>query len=552
MVTTGGTPLPRHPCQEHPPLNAPTNTAWWTDAVTYQIYVRSFADSDGDGVGDLGGIRSRLPYLRELGVDAIWLTPCYPSPQHDHGYDVADYTDIEPAYGTLDDFDRLVAEAHALDLRVLLDIVPNHCSVEHPWFRAALLAGPGSRERERFHFRPGVGDGPPNNWRSMFGGPAWRRTEDGEWFLHLFTPEQPDWNWAHPDVVAMFEGVLRFWLDRGVDGFRIDAAQGLHKHPELPDAADPFEEERLADALNPHAWDRPEVHDVYRSWRRVADEYAARDGHDRPLIGEITGLGKLHLHEYVGPDQLHQGFFWDLLDAPFDAGAFAAAIRNGQDQTERTGAPVTWVLGNHDTVRVATRYGGGAPGEGPGDLAAGTARARAAALLALALPGAVYIYQGDELALPEVVDLPLDRITDPIYWRTEGRRRGRDGCRVPLPWSGDTAPYGFSTTPHTWLPQPAYFDGYTVQHARDDRASAWHMYHEALRIRRTRLTDAGPAHLLPAPHGVLVLRRGDGFTCAVNTTDAPVTSPRPGPPVLSSAPTGGGRLPAGAAAWWLD
>lgn len=533
-------------------MNAPSNAAWWTESVTYQIYVRSFADSDGDGVGDLNGIRSRLPHLRELGVDAVWLTPCYPSPQHDHGYDVADYTDIEPAYGTLSDFDRLVAEAHELGLRVLLDIVPNHCSVEHTWFRAALAAGPGSPERERFHFRPGDGDAPPNNWRSMFGGPAWRRTEDGEWFLHLFTPEQPDWNWQHPDVVAMFENTLRFWLDRGVDGFRVDAAQGLHKDPELPDVADPFEEERIADATNVHAWNRPEVHEVYRSWRRIADEYAARDGSDRPLIGEITGIGKRHLHEYVQPDQLHQGFFWDLLDSPFDAEAFTATIRRGQEQAARTGAPVTWVLGNHDTVRVATRYGGGAPGTGPGDIEAGTARARAAALLALALPGAVYIYQGEELALPEVVDLPLDRITDPIYWRTEGRRLGRDGCRVPLPWQGTTAPFGFSDSPHTWLPQPLSFARYTVEHARTDPASTWHLYQQALRIRRDLLTDAGPVHLLPTPPGVLAFRRGDGFTCVINTGDAPVDPPHSGTPLLSSAPLPDGKLPADTAAWWTD
>ncbi|MFC8520177.1 glycoside hydrolase family 13 protein [Streptomyces sp. NPDC057257] len=528
------------------------NAPWWTDAVTYQIYVRSFADSDGDGVGDLNGIRSRLPYLRELGVDAVWLTPCYPSPQHDHGYDVADYTGIEPAYGTLDDFDRLVAEAHDLGLRVLLDIVPNHCSVEHPWFRAALDAGPGSPERERFHFRPGNGDGPPNNWRSMFGGPAWRRTSDGEWFLHLFTPEQPDWNWAHPDVAAMFENVLRFWLDRGVDGFRIDAAQGLHKNPELPDVDDPFEEERIADAVNVHAWNRPEVHEVYRSWRRIADSYTARDGRDRPLIGEITGIGKQHLHEYVQPDQLHQGFFWDLLDSPFDADAYAGTVRRGVEQAARTQSPVTWVLGNHDRVRVATRYGGGAPGEGPGDIVAGTARARAAALLLLALPGPVYIYQGEELALPEVVDLPLDRITDPIYRRTEGRRLGRDGCRIPLPWSGTSAPYGFSTTTDTWLPQPPHFAGYTAEAAQSDPASTWHLYQLALRIRRDLLAEPGPLRLLPTPPGVLAFRRGDGFTFALNTGDTPVDAPHPGTPLLASGPVPEGKLPADTAAWWTD
>lgn len=526
------------------------NAAWWAEAVTYQIYVRSFADSDGDGIGDLNGIRARLPYLRELGVDAIWLTPCYPSPQRDHGYDVADYTGIEPAYGTLQDFDRLIAEAHTLSLRVLLDIVPNHCSVEHPWFSAALAAGPGSPQRERFHFRTGDGDSPPNNWRSMFGGPAWQRTDDGEWYLHLFTPDQPDWNWNHPDVVEMFEGVLRFWLDRGVDGFRIDAAQGLHKHSDLPDADDPFEEERVADATNVFAWNRPEVHEVYRSWRRITDGYAARDGRDRALIGEITGLAKQHLSEYVQPDQLHQGFFFGMLDAAFDARSYADTIRRGMTQAIDTQAPVTWVLGNHDTVRVATRYGGGAPGAGQGEVAAGTDRARAAALLVFALPGAVYIYQGEELALPEVVDLPLDRLTDPIFRRTNGRRLGRDGCRVPLPWKGATAPFGFSTSADTWLPQPPYFSQYTAEHSQADPTSTWHLYRHALRIRRELLTDAGPLHLLPAAPGVLAFRRGNGFTCMVNTGDTPVDTPHTGAPLLSSAYMPEGKLPADAAAWW--
>jgi alpha-glucosidase len=525
---------------------------WWREAVVYQVYVRSFRDSDGDGIGDLPGVRAALPYLKELGVDGLWLNPFYPSPQHDHGYDISDFCGINPEYGTLADFEALLADAHAQGIRVIVDLVPNHCSIEHPLFQEALAAGPGSAARGRFHFADGREDGPPNNWRSMFGGSAWQRTGDGQWYLHLFTPEQPDLNWRHPDVPELFADVLRFWLDRGVDGFRVDAAQGLFKHPDLPDADDPEEEERVGDAATPAAWNQPEVHGVYRSWRRLCDSYAARDGVSRPLVGEITGLARPHLADYVRPDEMHQGFYFGFLDAPWDGAAFRAVVEQGLAQAAATGSTVTWVLGNHDRVRVATRYGGGAPGHGPGDFALGTARARAAALLVLALPGSAYVYQGEELGLPEVVDLPLDRITDPIHRRTGGARRGRDGCRVPLPWSGEQAPFGFSTTPDLWLPQPDGFAGHTVERARADPRSTWHLYRQALRLRRDLLAGAPGPHWLEAPPGVLAFTRGGRFTCVVNCTDTAVPAPSPDAPALASGPMRcPGEIPPDTSAWWV-
>jgi alpha-glucosidase len=257
---------------------SPTTAPWWRSAVIYQVYIRSFADGNGDGVGDIAGIRSRLPYLKSLGVDALWINPWYKSPMADHGYDVADYREIDPLFGTVAEAEQLIEEAHEHGIRIVPDIVPNHSSDQHAWFRAALAAGPGSPERERYIFRPGRGpDGalPPNDWDSRFGGPAWTRVADGEWYLHLFTPQQPDLNWQHPDVHAEFESVLRFWFERGVDGFRIDVAHGLVKDPELPDLAG------LDGGVHPF-WDRDEVHDIYRAWRKVADEYPG----DRAFVAE--------------------------------------------------------------------------------------------------------------------------------------------------------------------------------------------------------------------------------------------------------------------------
>ncbi|MFE5724815.1 alpha-amylase family glycosyl hydrolase [Streptomyces erythrochromogenes] len=380
---------------------------WWRDAVIYQVYVRSFADSDGDGIGDLRGVRSRLPHLARLGVDAVWLTPFYVSPQADGGYDVADYRAVDPLFGDLADADELVRAAHELGLRVIVDVVPNHTSEQHPWFRAALAGEPGARER--YLFRRGRGaDGslPPNDWESIFGGPAWTRVADGEWYLHLFAPEQPDLDWTHPEVTAEFDSVLRFWLDLGVDGFRIDVAHGMVKADGLPDIGRGAQATLIGTEPLPF-FDQDGVHEIHRAWRRLLDSYEGR----RIGVAEAWAPSSERLALYVRPDELHQAFNFRFLTCPWEPEAMRTVIDESLSATTAVGAPTTWVLSNHDVVRHVTRYGGGAQG---------LARARAAAMLMLSLPGSAYLYQGEELGLPEVTDLPPESRQDPAFRR--GRR----------------------------------------------------------------------------------------------------------------------------------
>jgi alpha-glucosidase len=540
-------------------LSLPGNTRdWWRSAVIYQVYVRSFADSDGDGIGDLDGVRRRLPYLRSLGVDGLWLNPFYPSPQHDHGYDVADYRDVHPEYGTIKSFDRLIRDAHLLDLKVIVDVVPNHCSIEHPWFTAAVAAGPGSPERERFHFADGQGEYgelPPNNWRSIFGGSAWQRVPDGQWYLHTFAPEQPDFNWRHPDVSSYFEDVVRFWLDRGVDGLRIDVAHGLHKADGLPDHEHAEHDELTGDPVNPHAWNQPEVHDVWRSWRAIAEDYTQRTGRERVLIGEVGLLDAEQLAQYQRPDELHQTFFFEFLRADWDDRTLYDVIHRGLGTIAGSGSSVAWVLNNHDMPRSVTRYAGGAPGAGPGDLDLGQARARAAALLMLALPGSAYLYQGEELGLPEVTDLPEHVLTDPMFHRTNGARRGRDGCRVPLPWNSAHDFFGFSlegAPGTTWLPQPDWFAEHAVDQLLDRGDSTLHLYREALALRhRIPALASDEIRWLTTEPGVLAFSRGDGFACVVNCSSRPVCNPVDGALLIATDPEAGEKIPANSAAWFL-
>ena len=505
-------------------MSAGTSAPWWRDAVVYQVYVRSFADSDGDGLGDLPGIRSRLPYLRDLGVDAVWLNPFYPSPMHDAGYDVSDYCDVDPRFGTLGDFDGLLADAHDLGLKVIVDIVPNHSSDAHPWFQAALAAGPGSRERARYVFRPGKGpDEPPSGWPSVFGGPAWKQVPDGEWFLHLFAPEQPDFDWAHPDVAELFLGVLRFWLDRGVDGFRIDVAHGMVKELEEPliELEASLKLSHMPDETGEHPlWDRPGVHDIYRSWNALLRGY---DG-DRMMVGEAWVASPERRAGYVRADELSQAFNFDFLESAWDATSLRAAVESELATVGGVGATPTWVLANHDVEREVTRYGGG-----PG----GTRRARAAALLMLALPGSAYVYQGQELGLPEVSDLPDEVLQDPTFLRTNGEIRGRDGCRVPIPWSGNAPPYGFGPREgQPWLPQPATWAALSVEAETGDAASMLELYRAALAARRDVTGDL--AWIADAPERTVAFRRGDGFACVVNVSDEPTPISWPGQVVLAS------------------
>ena len=536
---------------------------WWRTAVVYEVYVRSFADSDGDGVGDVNGLRSRLPYLADLGVDALWVTPWYPSPMADGGYDVSDHRGIDPRLGTLADVDALLAEAHAVGLRVVVDLVANHTSAEHPWFRAALAGGPGAPERARYFFRDGRDGGvaPPNDWISAFGGPAWTRVCEpdgsmGQWYLHLFAPEQPDLDWDDEVVREEFDGIVRFWLDRGVDGIRVDAAPALAKVPGLPDAGHApgalFESSTWVD--NPH-WDRDEVHRVFRRWRAISDGY---DG-DRVFVSEAVVAGPERLARYVRPDELHTSFNFDYLRAAWDADGLRAAIDGTLSALAPVGAPPTWVLSSHDETRHVTRFGREASGAGtmgfdaasPTDLALGLRRARAAALLTLALPGSAYLYQGEELGLPEVEDLPEDVLQDPTWERSGHTARGRDGCRVPLPWSGDRPPFGFTADGvRPWLPQPASWRELTVAAQRDDPASTLSLYRSALRLRRalTGLAGDGPLTWRDLGDGVLAFDRGSSFRCIVNLSERPVPLAGQGDPVLTSAPVTA-DLPTDTAAW---
>ena len=541
---------------------------WWRDAVIYQVYPRSFADADGDGMGDLAGIRSRLPYLRDLGVDAVWLSPFYSSPQADAGYDVADYRVVDPMFGDLADAGALIADAHGLGLRVIVDIVPNHASDQHAWFRQALREGPGSPLRGRFHFRPGRGtDGelPPNDWESIFGGPAWTRTENpdgtpGEWYLHLFAPQQPDFDWDSPAVRDEFRTLLRFWLDLGADGFRIDVAHGLVKAPGLPDLGLHDQLRLLGNDVLPF-FDQDGVHEIYRDWRRILDEYGTDPETRRIAVAEAWTPTVERTALYLRPDELHQAFNFQYLGTPWAADPLRAVIDASLDSMRPVGAPATWVLSNHDVVRHLTRFG-------DGDREQDLRRARAATLLMLALPGSAYLYQGEELGLPEVLDLPDGARQDPAFMRArgtsaEGQEGMRDGCRVPLPWSGQSAPFGFNPVEDgpSWLPQPAEWAKLSVEAQSGDASSTLELYRRALAARRAHpALGAGEAvEWLDAPEGVVSFRRStaDGvFVCTVNTGKAPAAVPTPGELLLSSteelSSAAGPQtvLPADSTVWW--
>lgn len=524
------------------PTPARKSEDWWRTAVIYQVYVRSFADGDGDGTGDLAGVRAKLPYLAELGVDALWFNPWYLSPMKDGGYDVADYRAIDPAFGTLADAEKLIAEAREAGIRTIVDIVPNHVSDQHPWFRAARAGGP---ERALFHFRPGRGrhgELPPNDWTSQFGGPAWTRLDDGDWYLHLFAPEQPDLDWSHPAVRQEHEDVLRFWFERGVAGVRIDSAALLAKDPGLPD---------FVEGRDPHPYvDRDELHDIYRSWRAVADEYQG------VFVGEVWLPDSERFARYLRSDELHTAFNFAFLSCPWEAAGLRRAIDETLAEHAPVGAPATWVLCNHDVTRTVTRYGRADTGFDftakvfgtPTDLALGVRRARAAALLSLALPGSVYLYQGEELALPEA-EIPRDRIQDPMHFRSHGVDPGRDGCRVPLPWMAD-APYaGFGSRTEPWLPQPTGWTAYAADLQAADPHSMLSLYREALRLRPA--FGDGPLTWLPAPEGVLAFSRAEGrLVCVVNLAEAPADLPPHSALLLGSGPLDTqGRLPRDTAAW---
>jgi alpha-glucosidase len=448
----------------------------------------------------------------------------------DHGYDVADPRDIDPLFGDLAAFDALVAAAHGRGLRLLLDLVPNHTSDRHPWFCAALAAPPGSAQRARYHFRDG--DRPPNNWPSQFGGPAWTRVgSDGQWYLHLFAPEQPDLNWTNPDVWADLARTLRFWFDRGVDGFRIDVAHGMAKPPGLPDApAGSFG--ALRGRGDPDVrFDHEDVHGVHRMIRSVTDEYR-----DRVLIGEIWVRDDSRFARYLRPGELHLGFNFRLTVVAFDAVAIRAAIEHALAAGAAVGAPPTWTLSNHDVPRVPTRLGG-------------ERRARAMALVELGLPGPVFVYNGEELGLPSV-ELPDEALRDPIWERSGHTRRGRDAHRIPLPWEGSAPPYGFTTSNASWLPMPEGWGPLTVQAQRADPESTLSLYRRAIELRRTHPGFAGDTvEWLDAPEGCFAYRRPGGLTCALNASPVPAPPPTGDVLLASGWLTDDRLLPPDTAAW---
>lgn len=496
------------------------SSPWWKEASIYQIYPRSFFDSNGDGEGDLPGVTTKLKYIKSLGVDAIWLSPFFTSPNKDGGYDVANPRDVDPRFGNLADAKKMIEVAHFLDLRVIADIVPNHFSDQHVWFQAALKGGRGSPERARFHFYDAKADGtPPNNWISLFGGPSWTQVEDGQYYLHLFDSSQPDLNWENPDVATDFEQTLRFWLDHGVDGFRIDVAHGLVKEDVLKDHHDP---QGLSNALRldismdhevRHAllitvpyFDRPGVHDIYRKWRTLFDSYGDREV---MAVAEAWVHPPINATRYVRPDELHQVFNFDLLDAPFDAEFLYKIISNTIELVGSVNALPTWALSNHDSPRVASRIG--------------QLQSRALALFVLALPGSTYVYAGQELGLPDGV-IPDSARQDPIYHRTQGEQKGRDGARVPLPWSGDAAPFGFTSgTP--WLPLQDTWADLTVEKQNFNPKSTLNLYRNAIELRSKHLVSTGDITWINTPTSttnskqLLAYRRGN-VSVLMNLSDS--------------------------------
>jgi len=529
---------------------------WWRDAVIYQVYPRSFADGDGDGMGDLPGITARLPHLRDLGIDAVWLSPFYPSPQHDAGYDVADYRGVDPRFGDLGAADKLIAKAHELGLKFIVDLVPNHTSNEHDWFRAALGAAPGSPERDRYIFREGRGDQPPNSWESVFGGSAWERVPDGWWYLHLFDVSQPDLNWGNPEVRAEFVDVLRFWLDRGVDGFRVDVAHGLIKEENLADWTGPSTILGGLDPLGPPPpmWDQEGVHDIYREWRSVLDEYPG----GRILVAEAWVQPADRLARYVRPDEMHQAFNFEYLEAPWSAGPLRQVIDTTLAANDVVGATTTWVLSNHDVVRHATRLGypvgsrrmNGVGADDPQpDAALGLRRARAATLQMLGLPGSAYLYQGEELGLPEHTTMPDEVRQDPAWERSGHAERGRDGCRVPLPWEADAPSYGFGPSDASWLPQPATWAEYALDRQQGVAGSTWELYRSALALRRRHRLGEGTLTWQDAAGEVLAFRNGDVLVLT-NFGAGPARLPVGARVLLSSEPLDAdGRVPRDVTVW---
>jgi alpha-glucosidase len=548
-----------------PVLHTETDADWWRQAVVYQVYPRSFSDANGDGLGDIRGIVQKADYLADLGVDAVWLSPFYPSELADGGYDVADYRDVDPRLGTLADFDEMISALHGRGIRVIVDIVPNHSSDQHPLFQTALGAPKGSPERDRYIFRDGLGENgelPPADWTSTFGGAGWEPVGDGQWYFHFFAVEQPDFNWDNADVHAEFIHTLRFWSDRGVDGFRIDVAHGLSK--DLPEVLPSQAELDAMDRTNGQhpLWDRDAVHEIYREWRKVFDEYDP----PRIAVAEAWVATAGRRAAYARPDGLGQAFNFDLLEADFDGAQFQRIIADNLAQSAATGSSTTWVLSNHDVTRHATRYGlpplnGRAVKQGTEWVAAGgpaeqldrdrgLRRAHAATLMLLGLPGSTYLYQGEELGLHEVAEIAPAERQDPTFFRGgDFDGLGRDGCRVPLPWTADGPSFGFGSA-GAHLPQPAWFAAHAVAVESGDPSSTLSLYREALRLRHELQTTETQQWIETGRPDVLRFTRPNGWQIVTNFGAEPFDlGAEAGSAVLASLPIVDGMLPGEATAW---
>lgn len=534
---------------------------WWRQAVVYQIYPRSFSDSNADGIGDLKGMISKADYLSSLSIDAVWLSPFYPSALADGGYDVADYRDVDPRIGTLEQFDELVEALHQRGIRIFVDIVPNHSSDQHIWFQQALRSPRGSAERARYIFRDGRGvDGelPPSDLSSHFGPEGWTRTPDGQWYLHLFTKEQPDFDWSNPEVREDFLKTLKFWSDRGVDGFRIDVAHALIKDLDPLPSRSSYDLEVMKDDGSDPLFDRDEVHEVYKTWRKLFNEY------DPPRVAVAEAW--VHPHRrppYASLDGLGQAFNFDLLTAKWEARTFRQVIDKNLQFAQQTGSSTTWVMSNHDVIRHVTRLVIPAGKDGVTfadennwyvknrldpklDLEKGLARAKAATLTMLALPGSSYLYQGEELGLPDVLDIPSEQMQDPQWFRGEGKFKSRDGCRVPLPWEPSGSSFGFGGG-GSHLPQPSWFGEYSVTVQEQQPESTLSLYRRALALRK-QLQGEEVLNWLDSPEGTMAFERPGSWVCFTNFSDEPVAIPA-GEVLVSSVPVTAGLLPANSAVW---
>lgn len=540
-------------------IHVAAGNEWWRNAVVYQVYPRSFADANGDGTGDVEGIRSKIPYLSQLGVDAIWMNPWYPSPLLDGGYDVADYRSIAPMFGSLDDARRLVEDAHHAGIKVIVDLVPNHTSWDHEWFVAARASAPGSPERNRYVFRDGKGEHgelPPTNWSSVFGGPAWSRCDDGQWYLHLFDISQPDLNWNNPEVRAEFCDIFRFWIDLGADGFRVDVSHGLIKDPSFPDVDLASEILTVGHIDNHPYWDRDEVHDINREWRAVLNEKEAELDKELMMVAEAWVKAE-NVPLYLRPDEYHQSFNFDFLGCPWDRQQMKTSINRALVDAASVNSAATWVLSNHDVLRHATRYG--LPSDtdyqewlmnGPAELCdrnLGRLRARAVTMMLLALPGSTYIYQGEELGLHEVNDLPNDVLDDPVWRRSENTRKGRDGCRVPIPWTRSGPSFGFGNSA-PWLPQPAEFGAQSVEAQNGVEGSVLELYRSAIAMRSAYWVDSGDLTWLDLHEDVIAFQR-NGFACITNFGERDVTLPSGDVILASTQPDRDGMIGSNTTVW---